>query len=113
MLCLFLNLVVVMRFKLFFIFLTLVGVAFAGSYIPSSQTSSGHLHEQISGVYDYLNNVVKSVCLLSGLFLTVGGVYQYSQHKKDPVSVPFTKVIVMFFCAFCALFLAYLPGVVV
>lgn len=88
-----------------------VSAAFASAYIPSSQTSSGRLYENLVDGYYYLLNTGKAICLLSGLFLTFGGVYQYSQHRKDPVYVPFSKVIVMFVCAVAAFTLAYMPGV--
>lgn len=101
-----------MRVKSLVLFFVFIGIAFASNYTPASQTSSGKLYGDVVGIYDYLYNTMKSICLLSGLFLTVGGFYQYSQHKKDPVGVPFTKVLVMFLCALCALGLAYFPGVV-
>jgi hypothetical protein len=101
-----------MRIKSLVIFFVFTGIVLASNYIPASQTSSGKLYWDVAGVYNYLYRAMKSVCLLSGLFLTAGGFYQYSQYRKDPVSVPFTKVLVMFICAFCALGLVYFPGVV-
>ena len=86
-------------------------MALASVYIPSSETSSGRLYGNLVDGYYYLLNTGKAICLLSGLFLTFGGVYQYSQHRKDPVYVPFSKVLVMFVCAVCAFVLAYMPGV--
>ena len=70
----------------------------------------GEIYSTLTSVYDYLYNVLKSVCILSGLFLFVGGMYQYSQYRRDPVCVPFSRVLLMFFCAFCALGLAFIPN---
>jgi hypothetical protein len=100
-----------MKIKKSAFFLSFIAVVYASVYIPSSETSSGQMFNSMVDIYDYLYSVIRSVCILSGVFLLVGGIYYYSQYRKDPVYMPFTKVLTMFFCAACALGLAFIPGV--
>lgn len=100
-----------MKIKKSAFFLSFIALAYASVYVPNDQTSTGQMFNSMIGVYDYLYSVIRSVCILSGVFLLVGGGYYYSQYRKDPVYMPFTKVLTMFFCAACALGLAFIPGV--
>jgi hypothetical protein len=83
---------------------------FASSYIPSSQTSTGKVYGTMTDIYIYLYSIIRSICILSGVFLLLGGIYYFSQYRKDPVYMPLTKVLTMFLCAGCAFGLAFIPG---
>ena len=100
-----------MRVKNLLFMLACCNIILASVYVPAGTTSTGKLYGSMVDIYDYLYGMIRSVCILSGLALTVGGFYQYSMYRKDPVYMPFSKVVVMFVCAFCALGLAYIPGV--
>lgn len=100
-----------MKIKKSVFFLSFIAVVYASVYVPSEQTSSGQMFNSMVGVYDYVYSAIRSICILSGMFLLLGGIYYYSQYRQDPVCMPFTKVLTMFFCAACALGLAFIPGV--
>ena len=78
--------------------------------VVAVSAQQGEIYSTLKAGYDYLYAVIRSVCILSGVFLLVGSLYQYSQHKKDPVCVPFSRVLMMLFCAACALGLAFIPN---
>ena len=100
-----------MKIKQILLVISWLSLAFASVYVPSSLTSQGQLFNSMAEIYSYLYSVIRSVCIMSGVFLLVGGVYYYSQYRKDPVYMPFTKVLTMFVCSACAIGLAFIPGV--
>ena len=86
-------------------FLTLLLIIFVTSAFAQDE-SLGELSEQVLVPIGYLSNIFNYVCWIVGTALVLSGVIQYKGHRKNPVQVRLSRVIVFWILG---LFLIALP----
>lgn len=85
-------------------------ITFAYSYAsPDEPTGLGLIAKNIFGAAMTVEKLIKTLCITTGVALILGGMFQFKKYRKNPIEVPFSKVVLTFVIGIALLILSFIP----
>lgn len=91
------------------LFLLCTSFVYANNSYSLASSKSASLSDGVFTAFEFFHGALQGLCIIAAMFLLVNAIYQYSQHRVDPVRIPFSKPLVLFVCALCLFAFAIVP----